>query len=165
MSIGSYHLRSQAFYDLAVEFQMARFRNLLRQEREARVGGRERLAERAGVHKTTIQNIETGTDMPGIDTVAKLVEAMPDFSLSAFFLQLENSSSKAVQLNSPVTPKPKDKDPSIPRGSDESDSLRAEVAQLRAALVSAGSTLFAAGAGSRRVPAASGAPRKTRRRS
>lgn len=97
MSIGSYHLRPQAFYPLAVPFSMERFRALLRKEREHRVGGREKLAQLADVHKTTIQNIEVGPDMPGIETVAKLIESMPGMSLSEFFGQLEQKNLSASQ--------------------------------------------------------------------
>ncbi len=53
MSIGAYRLRLKAFYDSGVSFSMEKFRELLRVEREARVGGREKHAERAGVNKTT----------------------------------------------------------------------------------------------------------------
>lgn len=88
--MGLYNLRLEATYNAdRMVFKMAAFRALLRVEREARVGGRDKLAEAAGVNRTTIQNIETGPDMPGIETIAKLIEAMPGLSLSAFFLELE----------------------------------------------------------------------------
>lgn len=70
-------------------FTMEVFRAVLRAEREARVGGREKHAGLSGINKTTIQNAEIGPDVPGIDTVAKLVEAMPGLSLEDFFRKIE----------------------------------------------------------------------------
>jgi ribosome-binding protein aMBF1 (putative translation factor) len=61
-----------------VAFTMERFREVLRAERESRVGGREKLADKTGINKTTIQNAEVGPDIPGIDTVARLVEGNRD---------------------------------------------------------------------------------------
>lgn len=102
--LGSYHLRPQAFHTVGVAFDLTRFRNLFRLERESRIGGREKLADAAGVNKTTIQNLETADDVPGIDTIAKLIEAMPGLSLSEFFRQLEKKPEAVSKLNVPVTP-------------------------------------------------------------
>lgn len=93
MSRALYDLRPTSSYDPGVPFELARFREALKRERKTRVGGRDKLADRAGVNKTTIQNAESGPDIPKIDTIARLVEAMPGLSLSAFFLQIEQPSS------------------------------------------------------------------------
>lgn len=93
MSIGSYNLRLLESYDRArMAFELDKFRALLRKEREQRVGGRDRLAEKADVAASTVQNAEMGPDVPGIDTVARLIEAMPNLTLSDFFLQLEQKN-------------------------------------------------------------------------
>lgn len=76
-------------YTSDVPFEMERFRKALRSEREARVGGRGTLADKVGLAQSTIQNAEMGPDIPGIDTIARLVEAMPGLTLSSFFAQLE----------------------------------------------------------------------------
>lgn len=70
-------------------FTMERFRALLRVERKARVGGRDRLAANIGVAKSTVQNAEMGPDVPGIDTVARLVGGMPGLTLAEFFAKVE----------------------------------------------------------------------------
>ncbi len=74
-------------------FDLEQFRVFFREERERLRWGRDKLAERAGVSGTTIQNLETSTDVPSIETVAKLVEAMPDhadpYALSKFFAAYE----------------------------------------------------------------------------
>lgn len=114
MPIAVYNLRPKASYDSAVKFTMEVFRALLREEREARVGGRDSHAELAGVNRTTIQNIETGTDIPGLDTVAKLVEAMPGLTLSSFFARIEGLQFGDAQLDN-TTP-PADKDRHAPTG-------------------------------------------------
>ncbi len=72
-----------------VAFDMTHFREQLRAEREARIGGRDRLAGKVGLAKSTIQNAEMGPDIPGIDTVARLIEGMPGLTLSSFFAKLE----------------------------------------------------------------------------
>lgn len=94
MSITDYQLRLSASYTPAVSFDLARFRTLLRIERKRRVGGRDKLALRAKVNKSTVQNAEQGPDIPGIDTIAKLVEAMPDLTLSEFFRRVEAEKGK-----------------------------------------------------------------------
>lgn len=87
-------------------FSMETFRLCLRSEREDRVGGRERLAELSGVNKTTIQNAELGPDIPGIDTIAKLVEAMPDLTLASFFTRVEGlpKQESVAENPSPLGP-------------------------------------------------------------
>jgi DNA-binding XRE family transcriptional regulator len=70
-------------------FSMDRFRAHLRAARDAHGFGRDALAEKIGIAKTTIQNAEVGPDMPGIETVARIIEGLPGYSLSAFFRQLE----------------------------------------------------------------------------
>lgn len=92
MSIDVNDLRLGAFYTLGVPFDMDRFRKLLRAQRTERVGGRDTLADLAGVNRTTIQNAEMGPDIPGIDTVAALIESMPGLRLSEFFRALETDA-------------------------------------------------------------------------
>ena len=72
-------------------------RKLLKRERQARVGGRAALAQKAGVAASTIQNIETGPDVPGIETLAKLVEGM-GMNLADFFSRL----SAGIKLATPA---------------------------------------------------------------
>lgn len=74
-------------------FEMELFRQVLRVERKARVGARAKHAKLAGVSQTTIQNAEMGPDVPGIDTVARLVEAMPGLTLKDFFGKIEGGQS------------------------------------------------------------------------
>jgi DNA-binding XRE family transcriptional regulator len=97
--LGVYALRPEACHALGV-FELSKFKTLLREQREARVGGRNRLEELSGVNRTTIQNIETGDDEPRITTIAKLIEAMPGLSLSAFFLQLETAAQNDLSRQS-----------------------------------------------------------------
>ncbi len=76
-----------------VVFDLESFRQFFREERERLRWSRDRLADRSGVSNTTIQNLETAGDVPGIETVAKLVEAMHDppevSALSNFFAAYE----------------------------------------------------------------------------
>lgn len=84
----------------SVRFTMERFREALRDERERRVGAREKHAALAGVNKGTIQRAEVGPDIPGIDTVARLIEAMPGLTLSSFFAQIESLQDPSLQSGS-----------------------------------------------------------------
>lgn len=106
-----------------VGFDMAQFRALLRSEREARVGGRDKLAERVGVAKSTIQNAEIGPDIPGIDTVARLIEAMPGLTLSSFFARVEDVERWEPELDA------REAGPSLQRPADTLDrrALRADL--------------------------------------
>lgn len=87
-----------------MSFTMERFRAVLREEREARIGGRDRLADKVGVAKSTIQNAEIGPDVPGIDTVARLIEAMPGLTLEEFFAKIERGqrSSDTSSTGAPL---------------------------------------------------------------
>jgi transcriptional regulator with XRE-family HTH domain len=89
----------------AVAFTMERFREVLRAEREARVGGREKLADKTGINKTTIQNAEIGPDIPGIDTVARLVEGI-GLTLPSFFEQIEALQAGTAEAQNLSTPNP-----------------------------------------------------------
>src|SRR5438309_359454 len=88
-----YALRSP--YTSGVPFDLTAFRQALRVERESRIGGRDKLAARIGIAKSTIQGAEMGPDIPGIDTVAKMIEAMPGLTLSSFFAQIEGLPATA----------------------------------------------------------------------
>lgn len=92
----------------AVAFDMNAFRAALKTQRKLRVGSRAKLVERCGapaMSPTTIQNAELGPDMPGIDTVARLVEAM-GLTLSTFFAQLERSQNQGLPLDASLLQDP-----------------------------------------------------------
>lgn len=88
MSIAAYSLRLKASYTLDVPFDMDTFRATLRATRE-KFGGREKLAGKIGIAKSTIQSAELGPDIPQIDTVARIIEGS-GLTLSEFFAVLEN---------------------------------------------------------------------------
>lgn len=78
--------------------ELSAFREFIRHVRETEFGGRAKLQQATGVNRTTIQRIETDpTYSPGLETVAKLVEAM-GLSLSTFFARLESQTSATEGL-------------------------------------------------------------------
>lgn len=81
-------------YTARVAFDIAAFRSVLRAARKEHVGGRNKLAAKVGLAKSTIQNAEMGPDIPGIETVARLVEGM-GLTLSSFFAQIEGLPTDA----------------------------------------------------------------------
>ncbi len=88
-----YVLRS--LYTRGVAFDMEAFRRALRTARETHIGGREKLADKIDVSKSTVQNAEMGPDIPGIDTVARLIEGM-GLTLSEFFAALEPNNDSVL---------------------------------------------------------------------
>lgn len=78
-------------YTARVPFALAVLRAALREAREAKDIGRDALATKIGRAKSTIQSAEMGPDVPGVDTVALIVEGL-GLTLSDFFLQLESTS-------------------------------------------------------------------------
>lgn len=140
MSIGVYDLRSQASILPAVPFDLSRFRAHLRAERERLIGSRDKLAEKTGINKTTIQNAENGPDMPGIDTIARLIEGT-GLSLSEFFLRMDDLPTADPSDRTAVAASRRN--PSY----GPSRSVRADddLASLRRALTDAGEILFNAG--------------------
>lgn len=117
----------------AVPFDMDSFRALIRAERESRVGGREKFAERIGIAKSTVQNIEVGPDIPGIDTVARIIEGMPGLTLSAFFARIEVLLAGVKQNHDRSTPAKAvegGEAPTLPRAEVPSD-IREENERLR----------------------------------
>lgn len=89
----------RSLYNCHVAFDMDKFRAALRAERVARGIGRDALATQIGVAKSTIQSAEMGPDMPGIETVAKIVEALQGLTLAQFFARLEvvKTTERSVQ--------------------------------------------------------------------
>lgn len=82
------------------------FRDAFRKEREERVGSRAKLVELAlersdeKLDESTVFRIETDeTYMPGIDTFARLIEAMPGLSFSEFFGRIEGLPTSPAQEN------------------------------------------------------------------
>lgn len=69
-------------------------RALLRKERKARKWSLDDLADKAGVNRTTIQDIETNPKgVPRFETIARLIEAMPPLTLSKFFSLIEGQTN------------------------------------------------------------------------
>lgn len=75
-------------------------RAVFRKERETRVGSRAKLSERAStkaddeLDESTVYRIETDPDyMPGLDTFVRLIEAMPNLTLTEFFARVEGVST------------------------------------------------------------------------
>lgn len=93
-----YHYGS--LYTSRVPFDMDRFRAHLRAAREAKKVGRNTIAKKIGVSQSTIQSAEVGPDMPGIDTVARIIEAIPDLTLGRFFAQLDAAEPSARSQSS-----------------------------------------------------------------
>lgn len=89
-----------------VGFEMRRFRTFFRLMRERAGMGRDKLAQRAGVGKATIQSLETDTDATGLETAAKLIEALPGETLSGFFRKFEDSANNRLSQSSCETERP-----------------------------------------------------------
>ena len=128
---------------------MEDFRAAFRRERKQRIGGADKLAAKSGVNRSTIYAIETEPDyIPGVDTVATLIEAMPGLTLSSFFAEIERRTDpvtvkKGTQpLHSVATVKD---DHALPQSEvvNESRRVSAETArimqELAAALIDASS--------------------------
>lgn len=140
-----------------------RFRAALREYREALVGGQAQLSaltettdpEVPPINVITISEIERGTTAnPGIITVARLVEAMPGLTLSAFFRHVETGHpsvslseqpppTKAVADDTPSASLTPGEDPDTKRTlhfvgrliaefQDREDALRRTIAGLQA---------------------------------
>lgn len=109
MSIAVCDLRLKESYTSAVPFDMEAFRIALRETREA-WGGRDKLAEKIGRAPSTIQSAELGPDMPGIDTVAAIIEGS-NSTLWEFFAKLDGVQNWAERSHESVDNPPSDAPP------------------------------------------------------
>ena len=98
-------LVSQARTPIVAAMDLGLVREALRREREARVGSRARLEELTGqaggepIDQSTIYRIETDeTYIPGIDTVLRLIEAMPNLTPALFFSNLNFTQKDRIDL-------------------------------------------------------------------
>jgi hypothetical protein len=120
-----------------------RFRETLRELRKARVGSQGELSARTArddappVNVMTISDIERGTVAdPGLWTVVRLVEAIPDLTVSAFFAQIEGLSAQQPPVENQRSPEPSDKGVSDERPSPvqlpfDPDSMGAAMAVIK----------------------------------
>lgn len=77
-------------YTSDVPFTIKAFGVALREAREAKQIGRDKLAAKIGVAKSTIQSWESGAKVPKVTNVAKVLEVL-DVTMSEFFGTLEGS--------------------------------------------------------------------------
>lgn len=84
---------------------LAAMRALLRAERHRRQWSLDDLAAHSGVTRSAIHDIETNKGgKPRFETIARLIEAMPGLTLSAFFLQIEQAAGQNETGRPPAQP-------------------------------------------------------------
>lgn len=143
-------------YTARVAFDLAVLRVALREARESKRLGRDVLAKKIGRAKSTIQGAEMGPDVPGVDTVALILEGL-GIPAWEFFLQFDAHAPEAHAVKKPLredvnTTTVPLSGHSTSRGGDAADlvgrtiSHGADAHSLGAALLAAGVALAKAGA-------------------
>ncbi len=104
-------------------------RALLRRERKARKWSLDRLAEEAGVNRTTIQEIEKNEHgKPQLATITKLIEAMPPLTVSSFFSAIERGARHETRREDSTTqPGGRPRDHAVSAASPESIDMDLEL--------------------------------------